>query len=414
MTGDTSVAAVEGGRHDRTRQVRVLFGLNALYVGFGLVMGVVNGGLPTVMRAQGMDIGSAGWLYLLYLPFGLTFLWASVIDRHPIPLLSRQLGWIVAMQAAAVGTLCLIAFAEGTSVWMLFGLGMVVAFAIATMDIALDAQAVRSVTPAWRPTAAATKLAALSIGAMLGGGAFVALFADLGWRAVFLLAALFLTGLLVPALALIPRDRSAGVDPQNAESGRTASLRRLLTVPALRRRLALLTLACCVLFPASGLNRLMLVDIGVPVERIGWIVGTLGPLSMLAVSAVSIPIMNAFGLAWALRIFVAPAFLALAALAYGYAMADQIVAMTGAVVIGAAVSGLYVILAARILGWASGSQPATDYAAYYGISRFASTLATIAAAQLVQQLDWGLFYALTGAALLAAALVIHTLIGDEA
>lgn len=399
----------EDAQPRRRRQVRVLFGLNALYVGFGLVMGVVNGGLPTVMRAQGMEIASAGWLYLFYLPFGLTFLWAPVIDRHPIPLLSRQLGWIVAMQAVAVAALCLVAFAEGASLWTLFTLGMVVALAIATMDIALDAQAVRSVAETWRPAAAATKLAALSLGAMVGGGAFVALFADLGWQAVFLLVALLLAGLLIPAIALIPRDRLAG----SAEAGRAASLRRLLTVPALRRRLALLTLACCVLFPASGLNRLMLVDIGVPVERIGWVVGTLGPLSMLAVSAVSIPIMQALGLARTLWIFAAFAFGSLAALSYGYVVEDQIVAMAGAVAIGAAVSGLYVILAARILGWASGSQPATDYAAYYGISRFASTLATIAAAQLVQQLDWGLFYALTAVALLAAALMIHTLVGDE-
>ncbi len=86
----------------RRRHGMILFGLNALYVGFGMTMGVVNGGLPTVMRAQGIDISTAGWIYLLYLPFGLTFLWAPLIDRLRLPFLSRRIGWIVTMQAIAV------------------------------------------------------------------------------------------------------------------------------------------------------------------------------------------------------------------------------------------------------------------------------------------------------------------------
>ncbi|UUX48882.1 hypothetical protein NUH88_15920 [Nisaea acidiphila] len=411
----TDIARLGAGPHGPTRwqQVKILFGLNALYVGFGLVMGVVNGGLPTVMRAQGMEIGSAGWLYLLYLPFGLTFLWAPFVDRNPVPWISRQLGWIAAMQGVAVSLLVIIAFAEGTALWILFALGLSVAVAIATMDIALDAQAVRSVSENWRPTAAATKLASLSAGAMLGGGAFVAMFSELGWRTVFLLVALLLTGFLAPALVLIPRDEPTGIASGSAPAAGAASLLRLLSVPALRRRLVLLTIACCVLFPASGLNRLMLVDIGVPLQEIGWLVGTLGPLSMLAISIVSIPLMQSIGLQRSLLAFMVLVFAALAALGYGYLEADRMTAIAGAVAIGAAVSGIYVVIAAKILGWAAGSQPATDYAAYYGISRFASTLATIAAAQAVSMLGWDWFYALVAAAMLAATFILYPLTGRE-
>ncbi|OSQ47424.1 hypothetical protein TALK_12830 [Thalassospira alkalitolerans] len=389
----------------------ILFGLNALYVGFGVVMGVVNGGMPTVMRAQGIDIATAGWIYLLYLPFGLTFLWAPVIDRIRLPFLSRRLGWIVTMQGIAVLGIAVVAFNEGASPLALFVFGFGIVVAIATMDIALDALAVQVISPDWRSVASATKLAALSVGTMLGGGVFVALSGVLGWQTTFLILAGLLGLLLCPVLALRGLDDPRFNPRVASENSGGASLMRLLRTPVLRMRLFLLTVACCIMFPLVGLNRLMLVDIGVPIGEIGWIVGTLGPLSMLVTSAVSIPLMRYMGLVRSMLVFAALAFVALLAMAYGFSFENHLVAIVGAVAIGAGVSGIYVILATKIIGWSAGTQPATDYAAYYGISRFGSTLMTVAAAQVVPLVNWGLFYAAGAAALFAMVFLLLTLIG---
>ena len=151
--------------------------------------------------------------------------------------------------------------------------------------------------------------------------------------------------------------------------------------------------------------------IGVPIGEIGWIVGTLGPLSMLVTSAVSIPLMRYMGLVRSMLVFAALAFVALLAMAYGFSFENHLVAIVGAVAIGAGVSGIYVILATKIIGWSAGTQPATDYAAYYGISRFGSTLMTVAAAQVVPLVNWGLFYAAGAAALFAMVFLLLTLIG---
>src|SRR5690606_38569282 len=127
-------------------------------------------------------------------------------------------------------------------------------------------------------------------------------------------------------------------------------------------------------FPLSGLNRLMLVDLGLPVETIGWVVGTLGPVAMFVTALVSMPLMHRVGLAGSLPAFTALGLLSLAAMAAGFRVASPAAAITGTILAGAAVSGIYVALTARILGWAVGRQPATDYAVFYGIGRLASTI----------------------------------------
>lgn len=394
------------------RHALFLFGLNALYVGFGMIIGVVNGGLPTVMRAQGIDISTAGWLYLLYLPFGLTFLWAPVIDRLRVPFLSKRVGWIVSMQALAVLGLVVVAFNEGLAPLALFVMGFGIVLAIATMDIALDALAVKLVEADWRPAASATKLAALSAGSMIGGGAFVALAGDLGWQQTFLILAAVLVVLLLPVLSLRKFDGQESAAPEQGEpvSG-GASLLRLLCDRASRNRLIILCIACGIMFPLVGLNRLMLVDMGVPVTEIGWIVGTLGPVAMLATSAVSIPLMRYLGLVRTMLIFAVIALGALVAMLLGYSMERQLVAIIGAVVIGAGVGGVYVTIAAKILGWSVGSQPATDYAAYYGISRFVSTLLTVGAAQIVSLMTWGLFYGVGAVGFVVMVFLLLVLFG---
>ncbi len=377
------------------RQLRILLAINALYVGFGLIMGVVNGGLPAIMRNQGLSIASSGWLYLLYLPFGLTFLWAPLIDRL------RHYGgldWIVSMQMLAVAALVVVAFVPASPWWLLFCLGLLASLAIATMDLALDALAVAQVAPDWRPVAAGSKLAALSLGAMLGGGVFVALFEQVGWQGAFLLLAMALTVLLLPCRALNGR-----IPPHKA------SLLALLREPLARRRIGLLSLTCCIIFPLAGLNRLMLLDQGLSLERIGWIIGTLGPLGMLLASLLAIVLMQRSGPLNAMRLFVGASALALIAIGLGIVLEQVALAMAGTLLIGAGVGGIYVTVANKILGWAAGDQPATDYAAYYGISRFVSTLATIGAASLIGQVGWLPFYIAGLAALLLIAQVLKPL-----
>ena len=127
------------------RPWRVFAGIGALYLGFGVVVALLQGGLPPILRARGMPVEQMVWVFALYLPVGLAFVWAPLVDRLRPPFLSPRIGWIAAAQAVAVAALATVALLEHAALPLLFALGLVVALAVATMDLALDALAVELV-----------------------------------------------------------------------------------------------------------------------------------------------------------------------------------------------------------------------------------------------------------------------------
>ncbi|WP_138464244.1 hypothetical protein [Poseidonocella sp. HB161398] len=383
-------------------QIALLAALTALYAGFGAVLGLIQGGLPPLLMAAGMGTGAAGLAYGFYMPFGLAFLWAPWIDCWRLPLVSRfgaRRGWIVATQALTILAVAGVALVPGDAIALLIALGFLAAFSMATMDLALDGLAVERIAPQARNWAAGLKLAALASGSMFGGGLLVARFADWGRETSFLVLAALLAVLLLPVLALGLPERPA------REESAHASLLRLLRDPESRARLLRLVAICAVIFPASGLNRLMLVAIGVPLGQIGWVVGTLGPAGMIAASALAIPLMNRAGHRRSLLVFGAVSLAAILLMLWGVILGDTRPALAGAVVIGGSVGGIFVVYAAMILGWARGAQPVTDYAAYYGIGRFIAAVAMLLSAQLARYIDWTWYFAVL--ALLFVLLMAH-------
>lgn len=390
---------LNGSRKWPVDQLKILAAINALYIGFGAVMGAVQGGLPPILRHQGYDVSVVGWVYAFYLPFGLAFLWAHQIDRCRLPWFGHRSGWIVVMQAITIAAVFTLAFGASLPVAVIVALGFVVTFSMATMDTALDAMAVEEVAPEMRSFASGLKLAALSLGAMIGNGLFVIFFSRYGWTAAFFVLLLLLQFVTLP-LGFIASSK----EEPRSQHHMSASLKKVMVDPLKRNRLLLVTLVSCVIFPLAALNRIMLVDLKVPLETIGWILGTLGPISMLLVSIIAMPLMQRFGLGACFSTFSVLGVFAVVLLSIASAGGFQAVAICGSILVGAAVSGIYVTVMAKILGWAAGVQPATDYAAYYGFSRLISTILSIVAAQAVAFSNWTAFYGF-GAFILAVVLI---------
>jgi len=389
---------VSGSVDAGVRPWRVFAGIGALYLGFGVVVALLQGGLPPILRARGMPVEQMAWVFALYLPVGLSFLWAPLVDRLRWPFLSPRIGWIVAAQAVAMAALAAVALLEHAALPLLFVLGLVVALAVATMDLALDALAVEMTGEQAKPLAAALKLAALSLGALIGGGVFVGLLARIGWAPTFALVALLLALALVPVFGLVGADRAAGTRRPAAGGAR---LYEALRRGAMRRRLGLLVLVAGAIFPLSALNRVMLVDLGVPLERIAWLVGTAQPVGMLLASAVSGPLIRRLGNAGAFVAFAALGLACLALLWWGVHAQAQAPAIAGAIGMAAVVGGLMVVCAALTLRWSVGAQAATSYAVLFCGARLAGIVATMGASRLAALIDWPTFYA-AGAAALAA------------
>ena len=122
-----------------------------LLLGFaaGLPLLLVLGTLSYRLREAGIDRTTIGFLSWVGLAYGFKWVWAPLVDRLPLPLLTRALGrrrgWLLAAQLVLVAGLAGMALTDAAqNLPQLVGLALLVAFASATQDIALDAYRIES------------------------------------------------------------------------------------------------------------------------------------------------------------------------------------------------------------------------------------------------------------------------------
>jgi MFS transporter, PAT family, beta-lactamase induction signal transducer AmpG len=125
--------------------------LRMLALGFsaGLPLLLVLGTLSFRLREAGIDRTTIGYLTWVGLAYGFKWCWAPLVDRLPIPLLTRWLGrrrsWLLLSQLAIMGGLVGMAFSDPKLLLMpIVWCALVVAFGSATQDIALDAYRIES------------------------------------------------------------------------------------------------------------------------------------------------------------------------------------------------------------------------------------------------------------------------------
>ena len=379
---------------------RVMLAMGVLYVGCGVLAALLQGGLPPVLRARGLSVAQIGWTFALYLPIGLSFLWAPLVDRVRLPFLSPRISWIVLAQLAAVAGLIAVAMLEHAPMVLLFGLGLLVAVAAATMDLALDALAVELTNAQRKPMAASLKLAALALGSMIGGGVFVAVLGRMGWQFTFLCVAALMLLSLVPVLGLVKQEGHHSASSQSQEKHWFACLRQA----HMRRYLLLLVVCAGVIFPLSALNRVMLVDIQVPMEHIAWLAGSLQPIGLMAIALLATPLIRSLGHRAALALLTLAGVLCTGLLIAGYLQSWQTVAIVGTVGMSTVVGGLMVVYSALILRWSEGPQAATNYAVLFCGTRLSGIVMSVLAGKLVATMSWPVFYGAGMAALILSSL----------
>jgi len=176
----------------------------ALFLGFssGLPLLLVFGTLSARLRETGVDRTTIGFISWVALAYAFKFAWAPLVDRLPLPplttLLGRRRGWMLLAQAIIIaGLLAMAQFDPRSDLRPLVIAAVIVAFASATQDIAVDAWRIEATGPELQgPTAGAYQLgyriAILSAGA---GALYAAEIYD--WTTAYLaMAALGLVGVL--------------------------------------------------------------------------------------------------------------------------------------------------------------------------------------------------------------------------
>ena len=117
-----------------------------------LLLGVISGfpwvligsSLSLWLKEEGLSRSTIGWAGLIFGVYAFNFLWAPLIDKLQIPILTKKLGhrrgWIVLMQIAILVCLVIWSFINPTeNLALLITVGLIIAVASATQDITVDA-----------------------------------------------------------------------------------------------------------------------------------------------------------------------------------------------------------------------------------------------------------------------------------
>jgi len=173
--------------------------LSILFLGFasGLPLALTFGTLSLWLAEVGVSKTTIGLFALMGTPYTLKFLWAPVMDRLPIPYLTRRLGrrrgWTLVTQLALMAAIAgLGATKPGVHPGMTAVLALVVAFCSASQDIVIDAYRVEILEERQYGAGAATIVLGYRIGMLVSGAGALYLATVVGWFATYAIMSLFM------------------------------------------------------------------------------------------------------------------------------------------------------------------------------------------------------------------------------
>lgn len=230
------------------RSPRILVFLPLGYAS-GLPLLLVLGTLSFRLREAGIDRTTIGFLSWVGLAYGIKWLWAPLVDRLPLPLLTRWMGrrrsWLLASQLVIVASLIGMATTDPlANLPLLVGFALATAFASATQDVALDAFRIESAEQALQPAMAAAyqigyraAMMSASAGALWIAAWFdpdEATYQHAPWFAAYLCMAALMTVGLVTTLAAREPEVGVAADTREREQAAAASLGRAMPAPLAR------------------------------------------------------------------------------------------------------------------------------------------------------------------------------------
>lgn len=329
----------------------------SLYVGYGLCLGLLQVALPSALQKAGLPIEQAGYLALLFLPFGLSALWAPLVDRYRPFGLERRLGWVVISQLVVVASLVFIAFAGTAQIGLLAPALAILAFAAATMDVTLDGYLSETSENTLRATRGGLKVSCMYAGTILGATFALLLLERLGWRMVLTGAAILCGLALIPFLMFFTVARTPSVRPR-------PTFRRFLIERRMGGRAMLLAGLGILLGLGLAAPRLLMVARGVPLETIGILFGPVGMISGFCGALAGMVLGRKRGSANTL--FLASGVFATGALGMGFlpepVFTSPLASGAAIALCASAYGATYGNVSALALGWVTTEQAATDYA----------------------------------------------------
>ncbi|MCH8237740.1 MAG: AmpG family muropeptide MFS transporter, partial [Proteobacteria bacterium] len=231
---------LESARIYRDRRVLII-----LLLGFssGLPLLLVFSTLSVWLKMEGVSLTAIGLFSLVRTPYTFKFLWAPVIDRISLPILTgmlgRRRGWALLTQAALMASIFAMATtnpSENPGLTALFAL--LVAFSSASQDIVIDAYRVEVLDDNEQGAGAGAIVLGYRMGMLTAGAGALWLASAFTWNQVYaLIGGLVVVGMVTILLA---REPLAGqsLESASAEEERIAGHLASGWTPRLARLLA--------------------------------------------------------------------------------------------------------------------------------------------------------------------------------
>jgi PAT family beta-lactamase induction signal transducer AmpG len=240
MGANESPSWTTAGRELLDRRV-----LAMLFLGFsaGVPLLLIFSSLSLWLREAGIERQAVTFFSWAALGYSFKFIWAPLIDRLPLPWLTRRLGrrraWLLVAQLAimsAIVGMALIDPASGAGQVTRMALAAVLlGFSSATQDIVIDAYRIESAPPRLQGLMSSTYIAGYRVGMVVAGAGALFLAAWFGseagqysyqaWRLTYLImASIMLVGVVTTLIVREPETQR----PVTTNYGAPAYLRLLL------------------------------------------------------------------------------------------------------------------------------------------------------------------------------------------
>ena len=201
------VAARPHGTRDRWRDALAIYlhkrVIGMAFLGFsaGLPFLLVFSTLSAWLRDVDVSLTTIGFFSFIGLTYSLKFFWAPVIDRTPVPVLTRLFGrrrsWmLIGILGVAAGLLGMASTDPSEDLVRMAMFALLVAFSSATQDIVVDAYRIEAAEKLLQGGMAATYQTGYRIAIAITGGAAIGMREYMDWSLIYaMMAVLTVIGL---------------------------------------------------------------------------------------------------------------------------------------------------------------------------------------------------------------------------
>lgn len=215
-----------------------------LFLGFsaGLPLLLVFGTLSAWLRVEGVDKTTIGFVSWVALAYGLKFLWSPLVDRLPIPILTRVLGqrrsWMVLAQLGVIYGLIKMAGSDPVlQLQTLVLFAVITAFSSATQDISIDAWRIEAIGDNYQGAMSGTYQLGYRLGMIVAGGGSFSLAHFYSWPVAYLFMSAFMLIGFVSVLLISEPDHCLAEDNRETERQVIRQVNQLTHLPAWLQRL---------------------------------------------------------------------------------------------------------------------------------------------------------------------------------